>query len=187
MSRRYGLIRPCPKCPFRTDVGPYLRPERTTEIATSIQQGGAFACHETTVYEETDDDSGFGEMVDGPDSKVCAGSLIVMEKMGQPNQDARIAERQGFYDPTRLDMGAPVVDSFVDWQQRHLTEEEQERETCAVVGPDCEAPAGYSAGGGVVINTETWAENECSGCGQQVCDACLTESGNCLDCEEDRS
>lgn len=184
MSRRYGLIRPCPKCPFRTDVGPYLRPERTTEIATAIQQGGEFACHETTVYEETDEVEGLGEMVDGPDSKVCAGSLIVMEKMGQPNQAARIAERIGVYDPSRLDMNAPVAESFVAWQQRHLSDEEQERETCAVVGPDCEAPAGYAAGGGVVINTETWAENECSDCGQPVCDACLTESGACLDCEE---
>ena len=183
MSRRYGLIRPCPHCPFRNDIEPYLRPERTTEIATEIQQGGPFICHETTVHKEGED--GAIELLEGPNSKVCAGSLIVMEKMGRPNQDARLAERLGEYDPSRLDMGAPVVNSFVDWQQRHLSEEEKERETCYVVGPDCEAPAGYATGGGVVINTETWAENECPGCGNAVCDACLTESGQCLDCEDE--
>lgn len=185
MSRRYGLIRPCPKCPFRTDVGPYLRPERTTEIATAIQQGGAFACHETTVYEESTEEDGWGEMVDGPDSKICAGSLIVMEKMGQPNQDARLAERLGMYDPSRLDMDAPVVGSFVEWQQRHLSEEEREREPCSATGPDCEAPAGWSVGGGITINTETWAENECPACGEPVCDACLTDEGVCLNCADE--
>lgn len=38
--RAYGLVRPCPKCPFRTDVPPYLQPERVTQIATDVQNGG---------------------------------------------------------------------------------------------------------------------------------------------------
>lgn len=139
MSSRYALIRPCPHCPFRNDIDPYLRSERTTEISTQIQRGGAFICHETTVHEDGED--GAIELLEGPGSKVCAGSLIVMEKMSRPNQDARMAEHLGMYDPSRLDMGAPVVESFVDWQMRHVPEEDRDRETCSATGPDSALPA----------------------------------------------
>lgn len=166
-QRPYALIRPCPKCPFRTDVEPYLRKERAAEIATNIQKGAEFPCHETTEPDPVDE----SEMRQVETSKICAGSLIVMEKQGTPNQMARIAERMGVYDPTRLDMDAPVYESFVAWQRAFLTEEETEREPCNVVNAGCEAPAGYMAGDGVVEGTE-FAEFECYECGTPVCGAC---------------
>ena len=184
----FARVKPCKKCPFRTDVPPYLNAARVGEIATSIQQGGPFHCHETTV--PSDD----GESMEvGPDSSVCAGSIIVMEKMGQPNQHLRIAERLGLYDPKRMHMDSPVHDSWVAVQRHHggRDEEEEQGQTCEVVGPGCEAPAGYMVNGAVVEGTE-YVEGECSECGRPVCDACSTVVARygddvtvCIECEED--
>ena len=43
----------------------------------------------------------------------CAGALILLEKLNLPSQMMRIAERLGMYDRRKLDMLAPVFDSFV--------------------------------------------------------------------------
>lgn len=184
----YGLVRPCPKCPFRTDVPPYLRPERVAGIAMDVQNGSEFYCHQTTVPDE-DDESG-ASMTRGEKTQVCAGSLILMEKAESPNQMMRIAERIGVYDPSRLDMDAPVHDSWVAMQQHF--QEDEEVVTCEVVNGGCEAPAGYAVGGGVVAGTEA-AEFECYPCGRPVCGACSRErdwAGEtgvrvCDDCHEE--
>lgn len=103
----YGLTSPCPKCPFRTDIEPFLRPDRVREIEESLVQA-EFPCHATLDYAN---DSGGAET-----SKTahCAGALILLEKLERPSQMMRIAERLGLYDPAKLDMAAPVFDSFED-------------------------------------------------------------------------
>lgn len=95
----FGMTSPCPDCPFRTDVEPYLRPERAEEIALT---DGTFPCHKTT---EHDDD---GEAVHTGNEMFCPGFLIMREKDQSPNQMMRIGERLGLYDHTKLDMEAPV-------------------------------------------------------------------------------
>jgi hypothetical protein len=99
---KYELKRPCPKCPCRTDIKPYLRPGRVAELG-----GGEFACHCTTAPSADGE-----EMVETKDSQHCAGMLIMLEKMEQPHQMMRICERIGLYDPSQLDMDAPVYDSL---------------------------------------------------------------------------
>jgi hypothetical protein len=37
-TRPYSLTTPCPKCPFRTDVPPYLTCARVVEIARSLEE-----------------------------------------------------------------------------------------------------------------------------------------------------
>jgi len=44
----------------------------------------------------------------------CAGALILLEKLEQPSQMMRIAERLRMYDARQLDMDAPVFESFED-------------------------------------------------------------------------
>lgn len=166
--KTYRLIRPCPRCPFRTDIAPYLTAARAQEIATDVASGATFYCHETTVLDESDEDG--SRMTEDENSAACAGALILQEKMGQPNQMMRIAGRIGAYDPTTLDMNAPVYESWGDWQQSYL---EEDLEPCGIVGPDCEAPAGYMVGGSIVYGTEA-AEYECYCCGTPVCEACST-------------
>lgn len=176
-ERRYALKKPCPKCPFRTDVTPYLRPERAAEIAYSIQGGSEFPCHQTTVEVEGED--GMTHLVDNPSkSIVCAGSIIVMEKQATPNQMLRIAERIGSYDPSTMDMDAPVYGSFAEWQ-RSYTPEGEEGETCEIVDSGCLAPAGYAIGGGIVEGTE-YVDDHCGVCGRACCENCGEVIGSAL-------
>lgn len=113
----YVLKRPCPHCPFRSDIPAYLSDERVGEIQDALERGGTFACHETTV--EGDD----GEMVSTVRSQHCAGALILLEvqndgRNGGPgclaNQMARFAQRFSGFDPDKLDIESPVYASFDD-------------------------------------------------------------------------
>lgn len=102
------LKRPCANCPFRTDVAPYLRPERITEIERSvIREQQDFPCHKTVDY--SDGNEGRWER---NRTTRCAGMTILCEKLERPTQMMRIDERLGFYDRTLMDMEAPVFDTF---------------------------------------------------------------------------
>jgi hypothetical protein len=188
-DHRYGLTRPCRKCPFRTDVEPYLRAERAREIALSIQTGGEFPCHTTTVLVE--DEQGEQQLADDPArSRVCAGALGVQVRSGELNQMTRIAERLGVFDPERLDTSA-VYPSFLaftranrDADPQHTaptvtdprTGEELPFEHCGVVDDDCEDPAGFLIGGAATDNSDEPTCNPltdtCEGCGNLACGGC---------------
>lgn len=101
---KYTLKRPCKKCPFRNDIRPYLRPERYIEIV----EGGSFSCHETVDYSE--DSTG----KETNNTQACAGRLIMLEKMEQPDQMMRISERLGLYNRLSLDMDSPVYEDLDD-------------------------------------------------------------------------
>lgn len=112
----YDMTKPCEKCPFRTDCPKgWLGASRAAEIAagiTTAQQ--SFPCHKTI---EFDDD---GENKLGNKSEQhCAGALILLEKLEQPNQMMRICERLGLYDRTKLDMEQPVFDTVREFIKHH--------------------------------------------------------------------
>lgn len=115
---KFEMKQPCPKCPFRSDIRAYLRPERAREIADGLtRQQATFACHQTT---EHDDD---GEYIPGSEEQHCAGALIVLEKMNRPNQMMRWMERIGGYDRRKLKMDAPVfatMREFIAAQPKRL-------------------------------------------------------------------
>lgn len=67
---------PCKHCPFRSDVTPFLHPERAEEIAYAAQNPYSdFPCHKTTEYDE--DANGEGDMIATANSKMCAGFLTM--------------------------------------------------------------------------------------------------------------
>lgn len=110
----YDLIRPCKHCPFRTDcLEGWLGEERAEEIAASLKRA-EFPCHETTVSSE----DGW-ERISVKTSQHCAGALIVLEKMEQPSQMMRIAERLRIYNRHRLDMTAPVFEDLDQFIEHH--------------------------------------------------------------------
>lgn len=182
----YTVTTPCSNCPFRTDVAPYLRPERAMEISQSLNRGEDFTCHKTL---ETDCE---GDTVIGNRSRTCAGSMILLEKMDRPTQGMRIGERLGMYSRENLDMDAPVYDSLFEWVDSFAPETDSSAAPhCDVVGPHCTDPAGYMDGNGVTANMAPGhSENECPACGKNVCDECMApepdEDGNmvCLYCFE---
>jgi hypothetical protein len=102
---RYSLTSPCPNCPFRNDIPPFLTRSRVREIQTSLIQS-EFPCHKTTDFDDE------GEPRTSGREQHCAGALILLEKIGRPSQMMRISERLGMYDHSKLKMDAPVFDSF---------------------------------------------------------------------------
>ena len=120
----FNLKRPCKTCPFRTDKDFFLNVERAEEITDAVtRQQGTFACHNTTNEEGFDED--IGEYCPTGEEEHCAGVLIILEKLEQPNQMMRIAERLSLYDRSKLDMHAPVFDDFEDWIE-HLKNLQQD-------------------------------------------------------------
>lgn len=105
----FDLTKPCTNCPFRSDVVPYLTEERVREIQGSLDTA-TFDCHKTLQREDSDED---GYNRKGCEAH-CAGALILLEKSGKPSRMMQIGGRLGLYDHSRLDMTAPVFDSFDD-------------------------------------------------------------------------
>ena len=121
----YSMVRPCGKCPFRTDIPAFLTEDRVYEIGDSLVNG-EFPCHETVDYSE---ESWYDEYADEDedvepvyiptgDEKHCAGAMIMLEKMGRPSQMMRICERlkredgTPMYNASKLDMDSPVFDEI---------------------------------------------------------------------------
>ncbi len=191
--RPYALRKPCPKCPFRTDVKPFLRHERVVEMAHEIQSGSEFPCHETT---EHGDEHTYATV----DSKHCAGAMILARKTN-PNhstQMMRITERIAgvgsnveAFDPDRLDMDAPVHDDWQAFVDHFDTRPESERlPHCDISGPSCDDPAGWMMGQVVTNVGPGTAEYECSRCGASMCADCKAEEDGpdgplCYYCEDE--
>jgi hypothetical protein len=110
---KYDKTTPCDNCPFRSDKPFPLAPGRVLEIEQSLVRGD-FPCHKTTV--ETEDEQGFSEREATDKSQHCAGALILLEKLQSPSQMMRICERIGLYDARKLDMSAPVYDSWEEME-----------------------------------------------------------------------
>ncbi len=110
MSREpYRLTKPCAKCPFRSDIKGFLgSPARVTEIERNLERS-EFMCHETLDYSRCAEG---GDPVRTDHAAHCAGALILLAKLGRSSQMMRIAMRLELYNPGKLDMSAPVFDSF---------------------------------------------------------------------------
>lgn len=102
----FTMRRPCPHCPFRSDREPYLPWERAKGILESLRHK-TFACHETTNQQPRDQRGRFTVATE----QHCAGALILMELEGWRGDMQQIAQRLGLYDPSHLDLTAPVYPS----------------------------------------------------------------------------
>lgn len=112
---RFTMTDPCPRCPFRTDIPPFLTRGRAQEIASSmIRHDQTFQCHQTIDYSECGED-GDGMIEHTANAQHCAGALIVLERMKLPNQMMRIAERIGSYDRRKLNRRAPVFKTMAEF------------------------------------------------------------------------
>lgn len=93
---KFDLKRPCPECPFRSDKEFYLRPGRRAQIWEDLTRNDkTFTCHLT---------------LEAKDRSHCAGALIAMEKAGKTSWNflLRLAMEAGIYNPSEMDMNAPV-------------------------------------------------------------------------------
>lgn len=110
----FDLKRPCANCPFRTDgAGVALRPRRAAAIIVSIVEGcESFSCHKTLAR----GDEGL-EVV--ATTQLCAGAMILLDAIGQPNTAMQLGQRLGFFDPAYLDAEAPTCRSVEAFLELH--------------------------------------------------------------------
>lgn len=104
----YSLKKPCKNCPFLKEGGIELSPGRVEGIIDDLVTGrsSSFSCHKTVHSKHG------GEWAEGEDGeevykssgneKQCAGSLIMMEKMGKRTQLMQVMQRFGQYKPEAL-------------------------------------------------------------------------------------
>ncbi len=104
----FDLVRPCSNCPFRSDRRFYLARGRVREIlgggkGRAWWPAPSFPCHKTIEYGE--------HTVIPATAQQCAGVMIILSREGRPNDAMQIAQRFGMFDPSRLDLSAPVFGS----------------------------------------------------------------------------
>jgi hypothetical protein len=100
------MTTPCAQCPF-------LKGSGFTYHSLVDHARGPFPCHMAC---DLDEDDVYTEKNNGK-TPHCAGALIFLEKQGKPHQMMRIAERLGRYDPSKLDMDAPVGSKPSDFRK----------------------------------------------------------------------
>ena len=112
---KFDLTSPCGNCPFRNDRGPFgLHPQRIRGIlgggkGKSWWPATSFPCHKTVDYDDED-----GKGIVGPNAQQCAGVMIILHREKRPNDAMQLGERLGLWDPSKLDMDAPVYRSTKD-------------------------------------------------------------------------
>lgn len=96
----FDLKRPCANCPFRKECGKSFRlgTERLEEIFEAV----SFQCHKTVDYEHEDDPI----RKQGNKPQQCAGLMSLLSRADKPNQIMQVAERLGYFDPSRLEHDA---------------------------------------------------------------------------------
>jgi hypothetical protein len=97
------MTKPCADCPFRRDRPFPLGEGRVKQIEEGTDTY-PFGCHKTVDYGSVKPDQ--------YEQAHCAGALILREKLGRPSLVMRLAQHLGLYDPTKLDMGAPIYDTW---------------------------------------------------------------------------
>lgn len=95
---------PCKTCPFRKTPGGLrgLGTARSEEIAESLLRGESFTCHSD---------------LDKPakSRNQCVGSMLILDKLQQPNQIMQVAGRLGMFNVETLRGRDDVFDNFDDW------------------------------------------------------------------------
>ena len=95
----FDLVRPCVECPFLQANDLHLHARRAEDIAHSMERQ-TFICHMTQQHKPV---------------QHCAGVLIIMARDKRWGDLQQIAMRLRMLDPDRLDLSAPVFESFGDF------------------------------------------------------------------------
>lgn len=105
-----NVKRSCANCPFRKQGAIELHPGRLEGIVGDLlaDDRTPFLCHKTVYREGNEgevvvDEDGNEESLPGPKSSVCAGSMVFLHKLGQPNVAMRLGYALKMITPEDLD------------------------------------------------------------------------------------
>lgn len=68
----------------------------------------SFPCHKTVDYDDDD------KVHIPPKAQQCAGVMIILHRENRHNDVMQLAQRLGLFEPSRLDMNAPVYQSTAE-------------------------------------------------------------------------
>lgn len=114
----YSLKKPCANCPFLRDKDKAIRlhPERVPGIINDLISGksSSFSCHKTCggEWQEGEEEDVY---IPGGKELQCAGSLIVLQKLGVQTDLMQFAERVGMYEP---ELFKPYWDMVIDYDPK---------------------------------------------------------------------
>ena len=83
-------MKPCKDCPFSSEVGSYLNLGKRLDIDATISNDGSFHCHKTVDYSQSNE----GRVT--PDSKLCFGSALYLEKNARGGMRSNVQYRLRF-------------------------------------------------------------------------------------------
>ncbi|MGN7104855.1 hypothetical protein ACTHR6_24805 [Ralstonia holmesii] len=112
VSAHFKLHKPCKNCPFRKVGAIELAPGRFEGIVKQLVEDdhSTFLCHETVHNERSGGDwSDEGEYSATGRESMCAGAMILLEKLGRPTVAMRLGRVLGEYDPARLEASFEAV------------------------------------------------------------------------------
>jgi hypothetical protein len=112
-GRLLALTTPCSNCPFRKVGAISLMPGRLVDIVKDLLTDdlSTFHCHKTLDW--SGEDSAY--KITGSES-VCAGSMIYLEKIRQPNVVMRIGYALGKLDQAVLKDQADIIIDEVKYE-----------------------------------------------------------------------
>lgn len=104
------MEKPCQHCPYRTDVKPFLTPERGADLAfATTNPYNSFPCHKTT---ESDGD---GYCYETEDSKQCAGFLTLQAQSGElPYEDFKPSWDVIYIDPGEMEWAYESAENWME-------------------------------------------------------------------------
>lgn len=84
MRTPFRQLAPCANCPFRKVGAIELRTGRLDDIIDSLRRGEGFLCHKRFYAKRRD-------------RQPCAGAIVYLEKLGEPNTIMQVMDRLGAY------------------------------------------------------------------------------------------
>lgn len=112
VAAHFKLHKPCKNCPFRKSGAIELAPGRFEGIVKQLvdDDQSTFLCHETVHNARSGGEwSDEGEYFATGRESMCAGAMILLEKLGRPTVAMRIGRVLGEYDPARLQASFDTV------------------------------------------------------------------------------
>lgn len=85
MKTPFKQLAPCANCPFRKVGAIDLRPGRLADIIDALRSGEGFLCHKRYYA------------IARRERQPCAGAIVYLEKLGEPNAIMQVMDRLGYY------------------------------------------------------------------------------------------
>ena len=123
-QQAFTMKTPCDNCPFLKEGGIRVSKTRARNI---VGESTHFPCHKTIDYNGGEDEDGNNVANNTAHTKTCAGYMILLFRIGKPNQILQIASRIGLLDQGSLMSNNPATDLVFESAEEMIEASEDDR------------------------------------------------------------